>query len=172
MAPRDPQPVGFHLDVVTSSDIPVLERLWQLYRHDMSEFLGTQPGVDGYFRTKARDLNHYLSDPATELHLIRSDETPVGFVIAGGTATHTISEFFVVRSVRHQGFGAAAALTVLGSRPGPWVIAFQAQNLNAGRFWRRIVARASGDRWDEERRPIPGKPEVQPDVWLTFSVSG
>jgi predicted acetyltransferase len=159
------------VDLVPRGDIPVLERLWQLYRHDMSEFLGTKPGPDGSFRTRTRDLRHYVSDPATDLHLIRSEDTPLGFAIVGDGATKTISEFFVVRSVRRQGFGTAAALTLLRSRPGPWEIAFQARNLNGGGFWRRVAAQASGDRWHEERRPVPGKPNIPPDVWLTFSVT-
>jgi hypothetical protein len=40
----------------------------------------------------------------------------------------------------------------------------------AARFWRRVAADAGGDDAREERRPVPGKPEIPPDVWITITV--
>jgi predicted acetyltransferase len=52
--------------------------------------------------------------------------------------------------------------------PGEWDIAFQESNAAAGRFWRGVASAVAADSWHEERRPVPGKPDVPPDVWLTF----
>jgi hypothetical protein len=53
--------------------------------------------------------------------------------------------------------------------PGPWEVAFQDNNLAAVRFWRRVATEIVGDTWAEERRPIPGRPDLPPDVWISFS---
>ena len=55
--------------------------------------------------------------------------------------------------------------------PGPWQIPFQEENVAAARFWRRVAAEVAVDGVDEKRRPVPGKPHIPPDVWLTFVVA-
>jgi predicted acetyltransferase len=55
--------------------------------------------------------------------------------------------------------------------PGEWEIPFQENNVAAARFWRRVAASVAGADVLEERRPVPGKPEVPPDVWLTLTVA-
>ena len=52
--------------------------------------------------------------------------------------------------------------------PGDWEIAFQRDNTEAGKFWRRVADEAFGD-WSEEARAVPGKPDVPPDTWLSGS---
>jgi hypothetical protein len=80
---------------------PLLEQLWQLYRHDLSEFRGSMPGPDGRFDTDK--LSPYLGDDpdraAFVLYLVRS---PSGFALVRGLsgATRVMSEFFVVRAPR------------------------------------------------------------------------
>jgi hypothetical protein len=36
--------------LATMADRPMLERLWLMFRHDMSEFRGQLPNADGTFR--------------------------------------------------------------------------------------------------------------------------
>jgi hypothetical protein len=62
------------------------------------------------------------------------------------------------------------AIEVLRRHPGRWEIAFQEENPGAARFWRGIATELAGDAYQEERRPVPGKPHIPPDVWLTFTV--
>ncbi|MGC4894081.1 hypothetical protein [Micromonospora sp. DT31] len=89
-------------------DLPVLERLWQLYRHDLSEFRGMLPDVTGLFAPGR--LPHHLHDTNTAGYLIRRDENPVGFAFVSGVtvAPLRIVEFFVVRAVRRSGVGSSA----------------------------------------------------------------
>jgi hypothetical protein len=49
-----------------------------------------------------------------------------------------------------------------------WEIAFQQDNATAARFWRRIADEVFGA-WTEEPRPVPDKPDVPPDHWITGS---
>ena len=79
-------------------------------------------------------------------------------------------EFFVVRAMRGQGVGRAAAEALFALHPGIWEIPFQEENPAAARFWRGVAAHAARHGVREERRPVPGKPEVPHDVWLTVAV--
>jgi predicted acetyltransferase len=81
-----------------------------------------------------------------------------------------MSEFFVVRGARRQGLGRAAAAELFALYPGRWEIPFQEENAAAARFWRRVAAEV-GESVSEERRPVPGKPHIPPDVWLILTVA-
>lgn len=159
------------LEPATAAEQPLLERLWQLYRHDLSEFRDSLPDQEGLFR--AGRLPAFLSDDPERCALVvRYDGTPAGFVLLQGLVSGppSIGEFFVVRAVRRRGVGHEVASRVLRERPGPWVLAFQEENPKAARFWRRLAAELAGDAWTEARVPVPDKPWLPPDVWLTLQV--
>ncbi|NUR08847.1 MAG: GNAT family N-acetyltransferase [Nocardioidaceae bacterium] len=156
---------------LTDDEHPLVENLWQLYRHDLSEFRGTLPDELGRFAPGHLPL-HLTGDPDRTAYLVRLDGRPAGFVLLRGLVERPlrIAEFFVARAARRQGVGRVAALRLLELHPGDWEIAFQEENPSAARFWRRLAAEVAGDRWTEERRPVPGKPHLPPDVWLVLSV--
>jgi len=154
---------------VTPETRPVAERLWQLYRHDLSEFRGTQLDEDGTF--PVRRLTPFLEGDANRrAYLFYRGESPVGLALVHGAATEprSIHEFFVVRSARREGVARTAVRRLFALHPGAWEIAFQEDNVAAARLWRGIAAETAGDAWLEERRPVPGKPHIRPDVWLVF----
>lgn len=156
---------------VTGITRPVVERLWQLYRHDLSEFRGSLPDMAGAFHT--RPLDPFLEgDDDRRAHLFLQDG-PVGFALVSRatSAPRLMSEFFVVRGARRQGVGRAAVDALFVLYPGRWQIPFQEENVAAAQFWRRVAAEVAVDGVDEERRPVPGKPHIPPDVWLTFAVA-
>jgi predicted acetyltransferase len=161
------------LEPVTRELLPLVERLWQLYRYDLSEFRDSHPDEDGLF--KAGRLPTYLveDDPGHAALLVRHGGRPAGLVLLGGLQTPpaTIGEFFVVRSVRRSGVGHHVATEVMRSRPGPWLLAFQEENPRAARFWRRLAPELAGDTWSERRVPVPDKPWLPPDVWLSLEVA-
>ena len=158
---------------MTDETRPVLVRLWQLYRHDLSESRGSLPDRDGLFRT--RPLAPFLADdPDRRAYIFERDDGPVGFGLVGRATTGPMLmfEFFVVRVVRGQGVGGAAAQALFALHPGVWEIPFQEENATAARSWRDVAARAAQDGVREERRPVPGKPHIPDDVWLTVTVGG
>jgi predicted acetyltransferase len=157
------------LGAATPTDHELLGRLWQLYRHDLSEFRDSRPDAAGLFKTER--LASYLGDH--EVLVVRVGEVPAGFVFVRASRERewTLGEFFLLRHYRRSGLGRRTALDVLRGRPGRWEIAFQEENPAAARFWRRIAAEVTGDDWTEQRRPVPDKPHLPPDVWLTLTVS-
>jgi hypothetical protein len=64
------------------------------------------------------------------------------------------------------------AVAGVAAYPGPWQVAFQDANVTAAHFWRRVARQIAGTAWTEERRPVPGRPDLPPDVWISFEASG
>jgi predicted acetyltransferase len=157
------------LQPVTHAQRPVVERLWQLYAHDLSAFRGSMPDGDGLY--KAGRLPTYFDDPDRCGYLVCSGAALAGFALIRGLSDQprVMGEFFVVRAARRRRVGHQAAVALLGRHPGRWEIAFQEENAGAARFWRRVATDAVGPAWAEERRPVPGKPQLPPDTWLLLS---
>ena len=165
-AVRDPVLVA-----VTPDLHPVVERLWQLYRHDLSEFRDSYPDADGLY--KVGPLAAYLAGEGDRTALlVRSGTSAVGFVLLRGLSDRpaVLGEFFVSRAVRGRGVGYQVATEVMRRWPGSWVIAFQEENPRAARFWRRVATDLAGSTWTEQRIPVPDKPWLPPDVWLSLEV--
>lgn len=155
------------LRLVTPADHPLIERLWQLYRHDLSEFRGTPLQPDGTFSIGR--LPTFYDDPDRRAYLMYEDQLPVGFALIRGLLEErvVIGEYFVVRSARRRRIGQQAALALFAEHPGKWAIPFQEENAGAARFWRGVATSVAGDTWTEETRPIAsGRPDLTPDVWI------
>ena len=109
------------------------------------------------------------ADPDRRGYIFERDDGPVGFGLVGRATPGPMLmfEFFVVRAVRGQGVGGAAAEALFALHPGVWEIPFQEENARAAHFWRGVAARAaragcarSGDRSRESRtsRTTSGSP--------------
>jgi predicted acetyltransferase len=157
--------------LATEADRATLERLWLLFRHDMSEWNGALPHPDGTFRSER--LESALSDPDWAPYLFLSGGHPAGFAFVRGLAgpVRVLNSFFVVRGARRGHVGLRAVAEVLARHPGPWEVAFQDANPPAVRFWHRVAEQIAGEAWTEERRPVPGDPSGPPDVWISFTVA-
>ncbi|GHH78492.1 hypothetical protein GCM10018793_29090 [Streptomyces sulfonofaciens] len=155
------------------ADRPVLERLWPLFRHDMAEFGGPLPAPDGTYRRERLDAA-LAGGPDWAAYLLVSGERPAGFAFVRGLSgsTYVLNSFFVARGARRAGVGLRAVQDVVARHPGAWEVAFQDANTGAVRFWRRVATAIAGDAWTEEHRPVPGRPEVPPDAWISFDVPG
>ncbi|GAA3434884.1 GNAT family N-acetyltransferase [Kutzneria kofuensis] len=149
------QPGRVTLRLADTTSRPVVERLGQLERHDLSPWTGDLPGYAGLFDYPR--LSRFFTDADHDAYLIYSDGQLAGFSLVrpfDGGATF-IHAFFVVRALRRQGVGLAAATDLLRSRRGRWAIAFLEQNAPAARFWKQVAAEVVGENWTEKRRHRP-----------------
>ncbi|MER6030104.1 GNAT family N-acetyltransferase [Streptomyces sp. NPDC001851] len=153
-------------------DRPTVERLWLLFRHDLSESEGTLPGPDGTFRGER--VEYALTRPDWAPYLFLKDGRPAGFAFVRGLdgPVRVLNSFFVVRGARRRGVGTRLAQDVLRRHPGAWEIAFQKTNPAAVRFWPHVARSLAGDAWTRELRPVPDRPELPPDVWISLAVTG
>lgn len=159
------RPVGEH-------DWPAVGWLWQAFRADLSPVVNGLPYADGRFAHTLLDT-FPAADRAGWLlcsdHPNTGERAPVGFALVSGLGTDRLAldAFWVVAPVRRLGLGRAFALDVLSRYDGTWEIAFQRDNTAAGHFWRSVARAAWGDAWTEEERPVPNRPDVPPDHWIT-----
>ncbi|WP_424888441.1 GNAT family N-acetyltransferase [Streptomyces sp. XH2] len=167
-----PAPVSVSVQLASEADRPVLERLWLMFRHDMSAFDGSMPALDGTFRSDRLDAA--LAGAGWAAYLLRSGPYPAGLALVRGVGgpARVMNSFFVARGARGKGAGLRAAREVVARHPGRWEIPFQDANAAAVRFWRRVAAEVAGGAWEEERRPVPGRPDLPPDVWISFGEAG
>jgi predicted acetyltransferase len=154
-------------------DSPVLDHLWQLYVHDLSESRDTLPNEDGLF--KLGHLAHYRANPGDwYAFMLTFHDRSAGFEVIGDRwrgDRWTIGDFFVARGLRRRGAGRAFARDLVGGNAGKWEIAFQDNNPGAPEFWRGVVRSLVGEAYEEELRPVPDKPHIPPDRWLIFDVT-
>ena len=178
MLPLLPEGVGdlvvdavwpLRVDVTGPDEWPVVERLWQLYQHDLSEFRHSAPGPDGRFSPGR--LPSYGEDPGRVALLARLGDVPCGFALVrkDGADPRVMGEFFVTRSARGRGVAAELARRVVTAHPGRWEIPFQEENPRAASFWRRFAADTMTG-VTEMTIPVPGKRHLPGDVWLTGTV--
>ena len=155
------------VDQAGAEDWPVIERLWQLYQHDLSEFRHSSPDVEGMFA--GRIASYAGAVPGHRLaYVARLGDLPCGFALVRGLGgeQRVMGEFFVTRSARGRGIAASFARQVLERHPGRWAVPFQNENPRAAAFWRRLAADVL-TQVSEETVPVPGKRHLPPDVWLT-----
>jgi len=146
------------LEVVGRERRLTLTNLFQLYAHDFSEQWFDRPegelNEDGRLEEYGL-LDNYWSEPKHEALLIRADGRLAGFCLvndhshSGLPLDYQIAEFFVARKHRRAHVGEAAALAVMGARPGLWELAVARRNVGAQHFWRRVAARLAGEAVEE-----------------------
>jgi predicted acetyltransferase len=161
------------LELVNAESRPIVENFLQLYIHDLSQFRFSRPNEAGRFNRDDRFAS-YFSDPNRCAYLFRDDAGPVGFGLVRGLnePRSLMAGFFIIRGVRRHGVGRDAALAMLRRHAGVWEIPFQDENSGAARFWRELAQAAVGEKWTEDRRPVPLKPHIPDDVWITLDSSG
>jgi predicted acetyltransferase len=148
-------------------DRAALERMWLMFRHDMSEFAEQLPNPDGSFRSEW--LRSALEDENWAAYLALVQDRPAGFafVRALEQPRRVLNSFFIVRGARRHGYGTQFVTQVLAAHPGPWEIAFQERNVQGAKFWRRVATQVAGDAWREEVRPsMTGG--TAPNVWVVI----
>lgn len=148
-------------------DCAALERLWLMFRHDMSEFAGQLPNPDGSFRSEW--LRSALEDENWAAYLALVGDRPAGFafVRALEQPARVLNSFFIVRGARRSGYGTRFVKEVLAAHPGPMEIAFQERNVKGAQFWRRVATEVAGDVWHEEVRPSTTG-GTAPNVWIVI----
>jgi predicted acetyltransferase len=141
-------PFHVHVEVkeASVSDERVLENLLSLYLHDFSEAFGSAPGAEGRFEYDRLPL--YFEEPHRSAFLIRSDGLLAGFALVSlgsvmreAPDVRDLSEFFVVRGLRHRGIGGMAATAVFKRFPGAWEVRALDRNRGAAEFWAHVISR-------------------------------
>ncbi len=145
-----------HVDLhpATEADKPVLRHLMEPYRHDFSEWDGSDVDEQGLFGYDY--LDRYWTEPDRHPFLIRADGKLAGFVLLGRRShlvpqgqAMVVAEFFVMRKYRRRGVGRQAATAAFDRFAGAWEVAQMAENVGAQAFWREVIGAYTGGRYVE-----------------------
>ncbi len=143
--------MSLRIQLTTEAEKPIIRNLMQAYEHDLSEFTGAVPDADGLF-----SVGNYFDVFWTEIErhpfLILYNDQPAGFALVREVEKNvfSMSEFFVVRSLRRTGLGKEAAITLFDRFEGTWHVAQDENNHAAQKFWRKIIAEYTGGDYSEQ----------------------
>jgi len=135
-----------------------MEGVYRDYLDDLDpRHVGVFPTLAESGHSGPDQLSRWFSDLSAIPLLILQSSVPVGFaMVARATARdvqeragHRIAEFFIARSHRRLGIGARAVELILDRFAGSWEITEYLRNPGAVNFWRRVVARYTGGRFEE-----------------------
>ncbi|APX33444.1 hypothetical protein BH708_12765 [Brachybacterium sp. P6-10-X1] len=118
-------------------EFALLERLLQLYLHDVSEHAGYDVDEAGSYRYAW--LGAYRHDADRHAFILRVEGHPAGFALVRAGEPTRMAEFFVLRKYRRGGVGTLAARDLIAMFPGTWSITQLATNRDATEFWRRAI---------------------------------
>lgn len=155
---------------VTLTDITtkfIVNNLYPLYLHDLSEIWGWTPNPYGVFeddetltlndQNKVFDI--WWEKPGVLYpYLIKENGTPAGFALVA-TPPHTppgcdfyLNEFFVLRPFRGRGIAEIVAKEVFNRHIGNWELQTNPteSNKRAQHFWRKTLQGYTGGNLQEE----------------------
>ena len=106
-------------------DKSLIQRMMELYQHDLSEFENND--LDSHACFGYRFLDHYWKEKGRHPFIVRVDDKLAGFVLVNRN-THlpgnewAIAEFFVMRKYRRRGIGKAVAFYLFDQFREKWEV--------------------------------------------------
>jgi len=144
----------------SAADESVLRNLAQLYAYDFADIMGWDIPDTGRFPDAIVD--GCFDGGHRHAFLLRAGERLAGFAIvdtrsrlSGDGDVRDMAEFFVARTVRRRGVGAAAARALFDRFGGRWEVRQTAQNTAALAFWRTVIANYTGGAFTESFHRSP-----------------
>ncbi len=127
----------------------VMERLFQLYLYDFSQYADLEVNDKGLFNYPSLDV--YWQEPDRFPYFIEVDGKWAGFILVKkGTAqaedeeVFDVAEFFILRGYRRQGVGTRSAHMIWDRYTGRWVVRVMKVNKPAMQFWEQAVEKYTG----------------------------
>ena len=130
----------------TREDRPALQRMLELYQHDLSDIWDQDVDTDGLY---GYVLDKYWSIDGCVPFVATVGGRYAGFALADGavkveaevgSAGHWMDQFFVLKKYRRHGLGRHLARAVFDALPGNWEVGQMLGNLPAQHFWRALIA--------------------------------
>ncbi|MEM9818726.1 MAG: hypothetical protein AAF827_20275 [Cyanobacteria bacterium P01_D01_bin.6] len=167
--------MNVELKLSNDEDAYIIQNLWPLYRHDVSEFdasfVSNRHGLfdrDDQVLTLAKhtkaETSRWWTKPGWLFpYLILADGRPAGFnLIAaqsclpdGIDADFVVNEFFVLHAFRGKGIAERAAVEGFEQHRGQWEVVTWPTHARAIAFWRRVISHYVSNRYSESEIDHP-----------------
>lgn len=140
-----------------SKDNSTLERMFQLFAHDTSEFGGRDIGDDGL-----NDIKDYTTKPNYKTHFIRIEDKLAGFVVIQFDKNiNYLRHFFIIRKYRKKQIGLNSAVKVFDKYPGNWRVSTMDFNIPAIKFWEKVLKSYTNNKFIVMRRKDNRGPQYE-----------
>jgi predicted acetyltransferase len=148
--------MSIELEKIASIDRPVLERLFQYYLHDISEYSGWALEKDGSFSYPIDLLPPYWEKQDHYPYFIVNDGEIAGFSLIRRvpelSQVWEMGQFFVVRKFRGKDHGRSAFEKALYLHSGQWQVRVLIENIPAYHFWKARIDDVSKGDFSEVKR--------------------
>lgn len=134
------------------TDKSIIQRMMELFRHDLSEFEDIDLDEHGYFGYPY--LDYYWVEPDRYPFIVRVDGKIAGFALINQhthfpDSQYSVAEFFILRKYRLRGIGRQAAVDIFDRFRGRWEISKLPTNVAALRFWHEVIKSYLPERYTE-----------------------
>ena len=139
------------IELVAESENELLRNLMQVYRHDLSEFTDEEPDVHGSFGVGSYFDAYWIEEERHPFKILKRGR-PAGFALVRELedGSHSMAEFFILRSHRRTGLGRNAATVLFDYFSGTWRVAQDESNEPAQKFWRSVIEEYTGGEFSEQ----------------------
>lgn len=137
---------------VRAEDRRVVQRMLELYQHDLSDLWDQDLDEHGEY---GYALDRYWNRaPGCHAFVVLVAGHPAGFALVDtavrvGAHGHWMDQFFVLRKYRRRGVGAQLARAVFTALPGRWEVGQMPGNAAARVFWREVIGTHTQARFTE-----------------------
>lgn len=149
------------LENATSKDTKTLERLFQFFAHDTSEYSGKEIGDDGFYHG-LNDLEDYTEQSNYRTYLIQVDGNLAGLVVVRlEEKINYLRHYFIVRKYRKQKIGLEAAHRIFDMFQGDWRVSTMDYNIPAIKFWEKTLSEFTNESYIKMRRADNKGPQYE-----------
>jgi predicted acetyltransferase len=152
------------LRAATKEDLDCVEMLMQFYHYDASEWISLDVTDNG--RYAFRSIERFWQGTDQFPFVILVDGAIAGFAVVDKEVTSAGTDFnvaylFVLRRFRGQRVGYLVAQQLFTQFRGRWEVYQVEQNVDAIRFWRRVIGDFTQGNFEERALEIDGRNCVQ-----------
>lgn len=160
----------------TAELMPVIQNMARFYAYDLSKSCGFYQLFDWSFPEnglyEALDISKYWQ-PECYPFIMQIDGELAGFALINKVGSilnidWNMGEFFIVGKFQGKGLGRQVAFEIFNKFPGYWEIMQMPLNLPAIKFWKKIVAEYSNNKFTEAKITVQ-EPEPHDNVVLRFN---
>ncbi len=157
--------------------MPVIQNMARFYAYDLSKSCGFYQLYDWSFPEnglyEALDISKYWQ-PDCYPFIVKVNEELAGFVLINkvGSFVDTdwnMGEFFIVGKFQGKNIGKQVAFEIFSKFPGKWEVMQMPPNLPAIKFWKKIIAEYTSNKFLETTIEVQ-KPEPHYNIILQFNV--
>lgn len=145
----------------TQEDNKTLERLFQFFAHDTSEYSGKELGENGFYQG-LNDLEEYTSQSNYRTYLIQADGHLAGLVVVRlEDEINYLRHYFIVRKYRKKKIGLETAHKIFNMFPGDWRVSTMDYNVPAIKFWEKTLSEFTDESYSKMRRVDDKGPQYE-----------